>query len=51
MNMPEVKVCMQVQDILALHITHNLILGTQKCLTGLQREPSHSVQHVKLTTQ
>lgn len=38
-------------DILTLHIRHNLILGTQKCLTGLQREPNHSVQHVKLTTQ
>lgn len=38
-------------DILALHIRHNLILGTQKCLTGLQREPNHSVLHVKLTTQ
>lgn len=30
-------------DILTLHIRHNLILGTQKCLTGLQKEPNHSV--------
>lgn len=37
--------------ILELHIRYNLILGTQKCLTGLRREPNHSVLHVKLTTR